>query len=141
MRAARVSLVAAGLVVAGVGVALLVGTLRFDQLIGLAVWLVCAIVLHDGVLVPVTTVLGMALKRVGRPLPASAILLIEGGFAVGILVSLAVAPELYAQALGPRNATVLASDYGTRLIVVWAGIVIVVAAGVALLARRRHRVR
>jgi hypothetical protein len=123
----------------GVGIALLVGTLRFEQLIGLAVWLACAIVLHDGVLVPVVTVLSAVLKRTGSALPKSVILLIEGGFAVGMLISLAVAPEIYAKALGARNVTVLASDYGTRLIGVWAAIIVVVGAGATVLTLRQRR--
>lgn len=133
MRAARVTLVASGLAIAGVGIVLLIGTLRFEQLVGLAVWLACAIVLHDAVLVPVVTVLTAVLKRAGSALPRSAILLIEGGFALGMLISLAVAPEIYAKALGPRNETVLPADYATRLIAVWVVILVVTSAGAVLL--------
>jgi hypothetical protein len=76
MRAARVTLVASGVAIAGVGIALLLGTLRFEQLVGLAIWLACSVVLHDGVLVPVVTVMAAVLKRAGRALPRPAILLI-----------------------------------------------------------------
>jgi hypothetical protein len=67
-------------------------------------------------------------------LPRPAILLIEGGFALGMLISLAVGPEIYAKALGPRNETVLPADYATRLIAVWAAILVLTAAAVTLVA-------
>jgi hypothetical protein len=134
MKAARVTLVASGVAIAGVGIALLLGTLRFEQLVGLAIWLACSVVLHDGVLVPVVTVMAAVLKRAGRALPRPAILLIEGGFALGMLISLAVGPEIYAKALGPRNETVLPADYATRLIAVWAAILVLTAAAVTLVA-------
>lgn len=133
MRAARITLVASGLAIAGVGVTVLIGTLRFEQLVGLAIWLACAVVLHDAVLVPVVTVLAAVLKRAGRALPRSAVLVVEGGFAVGMLISLAVGPEIYAKALGPRNPTVLPGDYAARLVAAWAVIVVVTSAVAALL--------
>jgi hypothetical protein len=128
MRAARITLGACGLVIVLIGVTLLIGTLRFEQLAGLGIWLACAIVLHDAVLVPAVTVLSALLKRAGRAFPRSAVLVIEGAFAVGMLISLAVGPEIYAKALGPRNSTVLPADYAARLIAVWVVIVVVASA-------------
>jgi hypothetical protein len=115
------------------GAVALVQALSFGQLVGLAVWLGGAVVLHDGVLVPLMILLSRLLTRMGRALPAGALLLIEGGFVVGSLLTLVVAPELYAQSLGPRNPTILDGDYSARLLGVWAAIAVVVAGGVAML--------
>jgi hypothetical protein len=99
-------------------------------------------VIHDGVLVPLLVVLNKLLARAGRALPIGATLLIEGGFAVGALLTLVVVPELYAQSLGARNPTILAGDYGARLLWVWTAIAVTVTAGVLMLtAAQRQRQR
>ena len=132
----RTRLLLGGTGVLGVafGASALLQALSFGQLVGLAVWLGAAVVLHDAVLVPIVFSLSRLLMRMGRELPVGALLLIEGGFVVGVLLTLVVAPELYAQSLGPRNSTILAGDYGARLLWVWAVIVVVVTGGVMILA-------
>ncbi|WP_136611444.1 hypothetical protein [Sinomonas albida] len=51
----RTTIVAAGTVLIGVGAVLLATMLTVPQLVGLGVWLACAVVLHDGVWVPLVT--------------------------------------------------------------------------------------
>lgn len=48
-------LAAAGIVLIGVGAVLLGHTLTVSQLVGLAVWLAAAVVLHDAVWIPLVT--------------------------------------------------------------------------------------
>lgn len=51
----RTATVAAGAAFMTVGAVLLAGMLTFPQLVGLGVWLAAAVVLHDGVWVPLVT--------------------------------------------------------------------------------------
>lgn len=46
---------AAGIVLIGVGAVLVIRTLTVSQLVGLAIWLAAAVVLHDAVWIPVVT--------------------------------------------------------------------------------------
>jgi hypothetical protein len=64
---------------------------------------------------------------------------VEAGFAVGALLTAMVVPELIAQARGPRNPTVVPGDYGLRLGMLWAAIVVVVAVVCAVIVWRARR--
>ncbi len=97
--------------------------------LGLVIWLGGAIVLHDVVLVPLVILLRAGLHRVGSELPRGGIGLIQAGFVVGAVLTLITAPEIYAQSLGSRNATVLPSEYGPRLVATWIVIALLVVLG------------
>lgn len=140
MRAARAVLLAAGLVIIGVGVVLAWQRLTLGQLVGLAVWLACAIVVHDGVLAPGTAVLSRRLERAGHALVPSARAVIRVGFVVGAVLTLVAAPEIAAQAQGNTNPTVLTRPYVATLAWCWLAVVVAVLLGV-LVAQRRPNVR
>ncbi|KQV07653.1 hypothetical protein [Leifsonia sp. Root112D2] len=139
MKSARALLIAIGVVLAAVGVLAMVQSIRFEQLLDLAIWLACAVLLHDGVFVPLTLVFSGLSVRAGRALPAAALNLVQIGFVVGALLTLVVAPEIFAQARGNSNPTILMFDYGIRLVVMWAIIILVVAAGSILIVARTRR--
>lgn len=131
MRSARLVLGASAVLVIAFGALVMLQTVRWTHYLGLVVWLAAAVVLHDGVLVPAVTALRAALLRTARTLPRGTVGVVQGGFVVGMVVSLAVLPEIWAQHLGTRNPSVLPGDYLARLAGVWA--VIVAAALVAVL--------
>ena len=137
IRAVRGALVAFGLVLAGVGFWSLTGALHHPrQWVGLAIWLIAAVVLHDGILVPGLTILAVLLARVGRTVPGAALAIVKVGFLVGALLTATTGPELVAQARGPRNPTVVPQNYAMHLALIWAAIVGLVAIGVWISVRR-----
>ena len=100
--------------------------------LGLGVWLIAAVVLHDAVLVPALTGLRLAAHRAGRGTPVAAVRLAEGGFLVAGAVTLLAVPAIYAKHLGPPNPTVLPGSYAEAL--VWTWIVVAVVTGIAVTA-------
>lgn len=136
MRITRFFLAALGLAGLGVGIVSLIQMLRFDQIVNLTIWLACAVALHDGILVPLSTGLASALNRAGTGLSRGSVVLVECGFVVGAVLTLAVAPELYVQSRGPGNPTILTGDYALHLAWVWAVIVVLVAVGTVMLSLR-----
>lgn len=71
--AARVVLGLAGAALIGYGLLGLPTQVSPAQLVGLLTWMVVAVLLHDGVIVPLSTLAGAALTRKGSRLrPASA---------------------------------------------------------------------
>ncbi|MGC5165189.1 hypothetical protein [Luteimicrobium sp. DT211] len=153
VRVARVLLCAAGAACLAVG-AWKLTALHAYQLRSLAAWLVAAVVMHDGVLVPLVTVAlvagGVALRRLATRgiaghrwrAPRGSGVLVAGCLAVGGVLTLLALPELYAQSLGPANPTVVPGDYGRRLALTWLVLGLVAAAGtLALMARGRARRR
>ncbi|WP_077490990.1 hypothetical protein [Sinomonas mesophila] len=51
----RIAVVAVGAALTGVGIVLLAGMLTTPQLLGLGAWLAAAVLLHDGVWMPLVT--------------------------------------------------------------------------------------
>lgn len=139
MTLARAALVLAGIGMLGFGVATLATTLSLEDLVWLAVWLAAAIVIHDGVLVPLLSVLRAGERRGARRWPKAVTALIEVAFAVVAVLTLFVVPELWAQGRSP-NPTLLTGDYAARLAVAWAVAALGAVAGARVLIRLSTRV-
>jgi hypothetical protein len=141
MRMARVTLVGLGVVGLVVGAALLVTTVRPTGLAGLGIWLVAALVLHDGLLAPATFAADRLLRGAGARIPPVVLAVLQGAVVVGVVLTLMVLPEIRAKQIGPRNPTVLPFDYGLRLGLLWialAGLTAIVCA-VLLRSQRTRR--
>ena len=116
--------------------ATVVPALSLQAWLNLAVWFAAAIVLHDGVLAPMLQVSGALAGRL--PVPRSAVLLVEGGLLVGLLVSALAIPPLVTQHNGPANPSVVPQIYWANLGIFWALDALVVAAALVVVARRRR---
>ncbi len=119
-------------------------------LLAVAAWLAVAVLVHDGVLVPLTTAAGGGLSKLGRGLDPVQKGIVRGALLVGALLTLIAAPLLRAQqVLQPHgrgsgsNTTVLPGDYAQALGVFWLVLVLATAAAVAGagLYGRRAKVR
>ncbi|MCU1569462.1 MAG: conserved rane protein [Naasia sp.] len=141
MRAIRIVLGLVGAATIGGGGLLLLSTQRPDQLLGFVLWLIGAILVHDGILAPIVLGVGLLLRRAGRRIPWAILGMVQAALIVGAVLTLVVAPEIYAQSRSPGNPTVLVGDYAARLVGLWAvlGVLVTVAAAGYLLRRRRRR--
>lgn len=108
-----------------------------DALMGLGVWLAAAIVLHDGVLVPTLQLTGALAGRL--PVPRAAVLVVEGGLLLGLLVSALAIPPLVTQHNGPANPSVVPQDYPANLGLFWAADAALVLAAVVVITWRGRR--
>jgi hypothetical protein len=139
MRLARGLLIAAGLGLAGYGAVLLLTTLSPWQLVALALWLAAVVVVHDGLLAPLTSALRVRWWRGAPQRPPLVTAIAQVGFVVGGVLTLFVVPELWAQGRGSANPTILVGDYAIRLLVVWAVIALAVLVAARLVIRRSRR--
>ena len=89
-----------------------------------------------GVLAPMLQVSGALAGRL--PVPRSAVLLVEGGLLVGLLVSALAIPPLVTQHNGPANPSVVPQNYWANLGIFWALDALVVAAALVVVVRRRR---
>lgn len=101
MNVARLLLCAAGLVLSGVGVHLL---LDVRDLAGVLVWLGGAVVLHDALIAPLVLLIGWVLVRGGVRGPVRGALLVAGALT-------AVALPVLLRPGRPPNSSVLPLDY------------------------------
>jgi len=142
MRRARIILIAVGVVVLGLGAMTMVNDVEFNQIIGVGIWIVGAIVIHDAILSPVLLGIDVLMRRSGRRVSLGVVVIIQVGIVVGAIMSLLVIPEIYAKTLGTQNDTVLPLDYGLHLALYWLATAAVTAAACLVyvgIRRRRPR--
>ena len=138
MRAARIGLVAVGVGGLVVGAALLVTTVRPSGIGGLGVWLLAALVLHDGILAPAAFAGNRVLRGAGARIPPAVLAVLQGAVVVGVVLTLMVLPEIRAKQIGPRNPTVLPFDYGLRLGLLWIVLAVLTGLVCAVLLRSQR---
>lgn len=138
LRAARLSLGILGAGLIGYGVLGLPTQLGIAQLVGLLAWLACAVLLHDGVLVPLTTLAGFGLRRLTFGLRSVSASLVRTALLIGAVVTGLVALVVKAQSVA-RNTSVLEQNYAANL--GWFWLVLAVATAVSVYLVERAAVR
>ena len=135
--AIRVALIAVGVAGLVLGARTLLDTQRVDQVVGVAVFLLVAILVHDAILSPVVFVAGLLIRRAGRRVPPGAVVIVQAGVVVMAVMTLVVVPEIRARAIGNDNPTILIADLAPRLALMW--LVTAVATAVVAVAYARTR--
>ncbi|MBT1636564.1 MULTISPECIES: hypothetical protein [Clavibacter] len=136
--AIRVALIAVGVAGLVLGARTLLDTQRVDQVVGVAVFLLVAILVHDAILSPVVFVAGLLIRRAGRRVPPGAVVIVQAGVVVMAVMTLVVVPEIRARAIGNDNPTILIADYAPRLALMWVATAVATAVVAALYARTRR---
>lgn len=126
-----------GVTGAGLGIYGLLGLptqLGTAQLVGLLIWMACAVLLHDGVVVPLSTVAGAGLTRIGSRLKPASAAILRGALMTGAVVSLITGTLLKAQSEA-RTISALEGDYAANLLGFWAALVMAAAAAIYAIER------
>lgn len=114
----RVAFVVGAALVAYGGYELVTGS-SLTSLRAAATWLAGGVVLHDGVLVPLTLLGGVALARL---LPGAWRGLVQGALVVSAMITLPLLPLLSGAGLDPRNPSQQPLAYGRGLLLVLGGV-------------------
>ncbi|MEP6478387.1 MAG: hypothetical protein ABJB03_03265 [Rhodoglobus sp.] len=139
----RIALVLLGLVLLSIGGITLLDQVPPARYPGIALWLLGALILHDGI--GAMAVFGVSvLARRAQRIPLPVVLIVQGAAAIVVIVVVLVLPEIVKRAIGTANPSILPLDYIVNLALFCAGVV--TAAGVAIVAyllvtRRSARVR
>jgi hypothetical protein len=136
--AVRIALIAVGVAGLLLGARTLHETQRPDQIVGVAVFLLLAILVHDAILSPVVFVAGLLIRRAGRRVPPGVVVIVQAGVVAMAVMTLVVVPEIRARALGNENPTILIADYAPRLALLWVATAVATAAIAVLYARTRR---
>lgn len=132
VRLARRLLGAAGLALLAYGAVQLFLVVAWTDLVLLLVWMVAAVVVHDGLLSPLVLAVGAALRR----LPGRGRAYVQGALVTGALVTVVALPLIHLEGGQPVEKALLLQDYGRNLAVLL-GLVALVA--LALGAARAGR--
>jgi hypothetical protein len=137
-----------GLIALGIGLLLVGGVVLLMDVnparyIGIAVWFVGALILHDGIAAMVVFGVSIVMRRGGRRIPLVVIAILQGALVIGAIVTAIVVPEILKRNIGTANPSILPLDYGLHLVLFYAGLAVATAVaivGYLVLARRRARV-
>ena len=139
----QIALVVVGLATMLVGGITLLNDVDPKRYLGIAVWFVGALVLHDGIISLVVFGANVLMRKTGGRLriPLPALLIVQGALVVAGIMTLIVVPAALKKSIGTANPTLLPLDYGLHLVVfyvVLAAVTAVALAAYALLRRRRR---
>ncbi|GMA29319.1 hypothetical protein [Arenivirga flava] len=135
----QLAFIAVGVLVIGLGGLVLLLDVNPARYLGIALWFAGALVLHDAVLAPIVLGVHLLLRRVGRRVPLSVVLILQAALVVAALVTALVLPEILKQGIGSANPTILPLDYAGNLIRFQAGLALVTAAAIAVVLARGRR--
>jgi hypothetical protein len=108
MRPWRISLAVAGILLGLFGAMRLLTEVPIDMLIVLAIWMIAAIVIHDGVVSPLIIVVGWALARW---IPPRARRYVQFSLIVAGLIAVIAIPLAYREDTQPQAESMLQQNY------------------------------
>ncbi len=108
----RLPLGIAGILLGLFGVFRLLTQVPPSALVVLALWLVGALVIHDGILSPIVAGVGWAIACV---VPPRARRYLQGALIMSALVTVIALPMIYRQGSQPRSKSLLLQDFGLNL--------------------------
>ncbi len=111
MRRWRIVLGVAGILLGLFGIGRLVTQVPVPSLIGLAVWLVAALVIHDGIASPLVVAVGALLARV----PPRGRRFLQAGMIAGAMITVIAVPMIARQDSQPVSKSILNQNFGGNL--------------------------
>jgi hypothetical protein len=137
MRRWRIALGTAGMLLGLFGVFRLVTQVPLGDDVVLGVWLVGAVVIHDGVLSPLIIGIGVLLSRV----PPRARRYLQAALIVGAAVTVIALPMIYRRNSQPRQKAILLRNYSGNLAILLGIIAAVTLMLYAVRVARRDQTR
>ena len=132
----RIALGSAGVALGLFGVFRLLTQIHGADLVQLAIWLVAALVLHDGVLAPIIVGVGAVLAHVPARARTALNALSPALYGLVTVIALPLIHRAYSQ---PASKAILQQDYTANLGVLLAVVAAVALAGYAVLTVRARR--
>jgi hypothetical protein len=112
VKAWRIILAAAGILLGLFGVYRLFTQIPLSSLVALGVWLLAALLIHDGLLAPAVVGLGLLLRRF---VPDRGRRYLQAALLMGALVTVVAVPMIYLRGSQPPVKALLLRNYGPNL--------------------------
>jgi hypothetical protein len=112
VKAWRIILAAAGILLGLFGVYRLFTQIPLSSLVALGVWLLAALLIHDGLLAPAVVGLGWLLRRF---VPDRGRRYLQAALLMGALVTVVAVPMIYLRGSQPPVKALLLRNYGPNL--------------------------
>jgi hypothetical protein len=112
VKAWRIILAGAGILLGLFGVYRLFTQIPLSSLVALGVWLLAALLIHDGLLAPAVVGLGLLLRRF---VPDRGRRYLQAALLMGALIAVVALPMIYLQGSQPAVKALLLRNYGLNL--------------------------
>ena len=106
----RIALMTVGLAVLLLAATQLVAVVPVTRYLGIAAWLIGALIIHDGILAMIVVGASIVMRRLGR-IPTGVMAIVQGALVVGGITALLVVPAAIKKAIGSANPSILPLDY------------------------------
>lgn len=137
MKAGRIIFAVAGILLLMFGAFRLLTEISWSNLFVLALWMIGAIVVHDGILSPVVVAIGFVLRRW---VPDRGRRYLQMGLIMAGLVTVIALPMIYLRGSQPAVKALLLRNYGANLTLLLAVIAVVTLALYAVRVARDRKV-
>jgi hypothetical protein len=140
----RIGLILFGLGLMGIGGIVALTWLHSTQYPRVILWLVAALIVHDGIIAPTVFVGTLIGRRLGEKVPAVVIALVGGALVIAGIFTLLFLPEVLKKAMGTNSSSILPLNYGLNLILFYVVLALLTAAAIAFYVRlfaRRQKLR
>ena len=138
----RAVLIGFGILLVLVGGIVLINDIAPRQYPAIAIWLVAALIVHDGIIAGLVVAVTFAGRRAADRIPVAAIVIVQCAMAVGAIVALIVVPQIVKDASGTSaNPSILPLNYGLNLALFLGALAVLTIIAVVLQLRLARRVR
>ena len=138
MLAWRIILATGGILLASFGIFRLLTEISVPSLLALATWLICALIIHDGLVSPSVVGVGWLLRRL---VPDRERRYLQAWLIMSAMVLVIAIPMIYLRGSQPAVKAILLQDYAANLGLIIVGLAALTLAwyGVRVLRDRRAR--
>ena len=130
----RIGLLVLGIGLLGVGGIVLMQEVNPKKYVGILVWFIGALIIHDGIIAPIVFLVTVVMRRRLERVPAVVVAIIQGTLVIGGIVTLIVVPEIMKKAIGTLSSSILPQNYALHLAVFY--VVLVALAVLAIVGYR-----
>ena len=138
----QVALIGAGILLLLIGGATLLQEVPPTRYVGIAAWLLGALIVHDGIVAMAIFGASVLVRRLDRRIPFVVVTIVQGAVLVWVVVTVIVLPEIVKQRIGTANPSILPLDYLGNLGLFSVGLgavtLVLVAAALAITHTRRR---
>jgi uncharacterized membrane protein len=128
----QTGLILLGIALLVIGAITLLNDVSPNDYIGIAIWFLGALVIHDGIASFAIFGVSVVMRRASRKIPLAVIAIIQGALAIGAIFFVIVVPAILKKDIGSANPSILPLDYGLNLVLFYAGLAVVTAAAIAV---------
>lgn len=138
----RIGLLVLGLLLLGLGGVVLLQEVNPKKYIGILVWFLGALIIHDGIIAPGVFVVTVLMRKRLQRVPGAVVAIIQCALAVAAIITLIVVPEIIKKQIGTLSSSILPQDYSLHLIgfyVAFAILTAIAIVGYTLMFTRRQK--